>query len=482
MKKRLIWVEIVVFIILLDICISRFYDAVRYKGTGSGGGTDNFYSIDVPIDVIVFGSSHAACTVNNGLLWNEAGIVSYTLTAGAQKGDGTAFFIKEAIAKNKPKVALIETYLLGNVGYEEGSFYRTALTSKFSWRYVDYVTSVVRDNNLGREKLEGMLFRLPMVHSRYKELTKGDFGKDNSYILGYQGSQDCEMFEAPTLIGEGDDQDSLELPEYAANNIESIIRVCRENNVEPIFFSAPYVATSEQQMGQNAIRVNVEGLGGTYIDYLQDYASYGIDFGADFRDYEHLNDFGAEKITKALLTFLQSRYDLPDRRGQNGYDKWDEYSRYLSNRQLEYRFKSCADITEYMNLVSQVKGDYTVIVSLNGNYRALGDELFEGFLGGFGVDKAGFENGGAWIFSEGASSFASEGASEFAGCLDVDGVDVNVFKEKTEEFAHIRVDDKDLSFRANGISITVFDQALGYIVDSVYADIYEGTNVHRSLD
>ncbi|MBQ3798211.1 MAG: hypothetical protein II842_18375 [Butyrivibrio sp.] len=480
MKKRLIWVELIVFIILLAIGINRFYDAVRYKDTGSGGGTDNFYSINVPIDVIVFGSSHAACTVNNGLLWNEAGIASYTLTAGAQKGDGTAFFVKEAIAKNKPKVALIETYLLGDVSYEEGSFYRTALTSRFSGRYVDYVTGVVKRNGLGREMLEGMLLRLPMVHSRYKELTKADFELDNSYILGYQGSHDCEAFEAPELIGEGGGSESDVLSVDAAGNIEEIIKVCRENGVEPVFFSAPYVATTEQQRTQNAIQLHIEALGGTYIDYLQEYASCGIDFSSDFRDYEHLNDFGAEKITKALLTFLQERYELPDRRGQNGYDKWEDYARYLSNRQLEYRLKSCADITEYMNLVSEVKGDYTVIVSLNGNYRALGDELFEGFLGDFGVDHAGFENGGAWIFSEGNSSFSSNGTAEFTGYAEIGGADVNLFKAEADEFAHILVDGLDYSPSANGISITLFDQRLGYVIDSAYADIYEGLDVQRT--
>ena len=113
-KKHAYLAELLVFCILLAVIVSGIYDTVRYKNVGSGGGMDNFYNTDVPIDVIIYGSSHAACTVNNGVMWEDYGIASYTLSAGSQKADATYFFLQESIAKNKPKVALVETYNLAN--------------------------------------------------------------------------------------------------------------------------------------------------------------------------------------------------------------------------------------------------------------------------------------------------------------------------------------------------------------------------------
>ena len=37
-----------------------------------------------------------------------------------------------------------------------------------------------------------------------------------------------------------------------------------------------------------------------------------------------MNVGGAEKYTKYMSKYLADRYDLPDHRGQEGYESWDE--------------------------------------------------------------------------------------------------------------------------------------------------------------
>lgn len=475
MKKKAIWAEMAIFMLLLVIAVSQLYGVLRYKKTGSGGGPDNFYRTDVPIDVVVFGSSHAACTVNNGLLWSEDGIASFTFSAGSQAGEGTAFFVKEAIAKNKPKVALVETFLLLGDDYDLAAFYRTALTTKFSGRYVAFASDVANKNDLDRENFENMLLRLPVIHSRYKELAKEDFEPTEEYIRGYRGSNDVVPLDSPQLTDE-----RAELPAEVYSSVDSIIKVCNDNGVEPVFFAASYQASIENQKAQNSLRDYVEGKGCVYLDFIQDYARYGIDFGVDFRDDGHLNDRGAEKITRAISDFLEKEYEIPDRRDQEGYELWDEHVRYLSDRQFRYELEGCHDVADYLEGLSGKASDYTLVVSLSGNYRADGDEKFWPALSDFGITQDDYENGGVWVLRPGDAHYYPGDTAEFQYYEELGKTDLNIYKNSEDEFVNIRFDQDDFSAKCNGISITVFDENIGYIIDNVYVNVYDGTSVERT--
>jgi hypothetical protein len=48
-----------------------------------------------------------------------------------------------------------------------------------------------------------------------------------------------------------------------------------------------------------------------------------LDFGKDFFDGGHMNHYGAVKVSRALAEHLAATYDLPDRRGDEAYERWD---------------------------------------------------------------------------------------------------------------------------------------------------------------
>lgn len=82
----------------------------------------------------VFGSSHAHCTVDHGLLWDQYGIAGYTLSAGSQRLDSTYYFLKEAIRVQKPKIAVVEVWgtVLDGMEYSEEAIYRNTLGMHWS--------------------------------------------------------------------------------------------------------------------------------------------------------------------------------------------------------------------------------------------------------------------------------------------------------------------------------------------------------------
>ncbi len=472
MKKKMLLAEIAVFMLLLIIVISQLYGVLRYKNTGSGGGTDNFYNTEVPIDVVIFGSSHAACTVNNGLLWSEDGIASYTLSAGSQLGDGTEYFVKEVIANNKPKVALIETYLILGEEFTLDSFYRSALTSRFSTRFVDYTLDVVKNNDLDRTMLENMLLRLPIVHSRYNELTRADFISTGDYIRGYRGSVECVPFESLQIC-----DDTTELSSDALLHVDGIIKACQDNGVEPIFFAAPHCADEETQRQQNALQAYVEEKGCRFLNFIKQYQEFGIDFSTDFRDGGHLNDYGAEKITRAISDVLTSECSLPDRRSEAGYDLWDKHVRYLNDRQFKYSIRNCDGVSKYLDLLRDRISDYCLVISLNGNYRAAGDEAFWPVLSEFGISREEYENGGVFVVKSGVISWYSDGESEYMHYEELGTSDLNIYRTENDEFPNIKLLEDSLSPEYNGISVLVYDEQLDYTVDAMQVNVYSGTEV-----
>ena len=53
------------------------------------------------------------------------------------------------------------------------------------------------------------------------------------------------------------------------------------------------------------------------------YREMGLDFSTDYADHAHLNEAGGAKYTAYLGKWLSKNYSFPDRRGQKGYESWE---------------------------------------------------------------------------------------------------------------------------------------------------------------
>lgn len=478
-KKHPYLIELIVFFVALAIAVASFYGAARYKNVGSGGGMDNFYAAKVPIDVIIYGSSHAACTVNNGLLWEEDGIASYTLSAGGQQIDGTYYFIQESIANNKPKVALVETYLFGRSDFALDAVYRSSLTSKFSTRFVAYVFELAKNFGIMREQVEELLFRLPIVHSRYRELTRSDFINEEPYIRGYRG--DDTVFPAP--VPELTDE-KAELSDYDISYIDRIIKVCEDNGVELVFFNAPCTMDEENMARQNSVRAYVEEKGYPYLAFNHEYEKYGIDFEKDLRDTDHLNDVGSAKVTGALRNYILENYEIPDRRNQKGYENWDLQVRYLADRSDMYKLRQIEETRDYLGAAEGYKDRYLTIVLLDGNYNALGKEAFFAELSDLGIDEESYDRGGAFVLENGQIIASSAPGDTYSLHMDMGArAELNIYKTAKDEFAHLILSDRDYTPGINGLTVIVYDKVLRRGIDGIITDVYMGTETeHISFD
>ncbi len=121
----------------------------------------------------------------------------------------------------------------------------------------------------------------------------------------------------------------------------------------------------------NAVKDVVEEAGFKYLNANDYYDEMGIDYSEDFYNGAHVNLFGAKKYTKFLEDYICEQYDMPDHRGDDSFNSWnDDADRFfeeekthmqtVTNLRLDYeKGQSLADeiihtenLSEWDNLVS----------------------------------------------------------------------------------------------------------------------------------
>lgn len=494
--NRRILVVIVSFTVLM-ILLVYYLGTVLLIQDDSGGGFYSFYREKAPIDVIVFGSSHAACTVNNAILYEEAGIASYTLSAGSQPLPLTYYYMKEAFSVQKPKVALVETLMLdtekpdeqtGKYTFPEGSFYRSVLSMRWSPAYLSMIAELNRWYDIPEETRNNYLWKWPIIHSRYKDLSYDDAHHVRTYIRGYKGDNSVGKGEVPKIT-----EDCAELNEITTEYLKKIIRLCEENDVKLIFFTAPYPCTENETAIQNSGEKIADEVGVPFINYNKKYDELHLDFSTDLRDdADHLNNAGAAKVTRALMNVLNNN-DLPDRRNDKRYTAWNLHEEFLENKDFESRLLD-ADFGDYIKLLKEEANRYVIVICMSGNFDAQNVDTYKDALAKLGIAEKDYNTGGMILLDHGLLRWYSGEETTWNLAFDTAGRRItmkginekNGKADKSSEDGSatsvqgLWLDEDGFIFPENGFSFLVYDDKTDQVLDYCTMDVYkENTLTHQ---
>ena len=107
--------------------------------------------------------------------------------------------------------------------------------------------------------------------------------------------------------------------------MDGLLEVANECEFDVIFVAAPMMSPSFRVGIVNSACKYLQNRSATVLNFndkeLRD--ELELDFDTDFYDARHVNVGGAEQYTKYMSKYLADRYDLPDHRGQKGYESWD---------------------------------------------------------------------------------------------------------------------------------------------------------------
>lgn len=323
MKKKIamtaLWLAaLVCSLMLLDHAMRRDDSARKYGA---------FFAEEQGFDVLFLGTSRVLDGISPMELWRDYGITSYNMGNNSEPLDVTRWVLETAMEYHTPRVAVIDVFYVSH---------RMDEAWTYSFRHLFYDALP-----LSRAKIRAVCATQPeggrleflapfsLYHGRWDEILSGQTER----------LVDCEPFMMGGEMRPGrqarddyaltDEMTQDELPGYAA--LREIAALCRARGVEPVFVALPGHASEQEQRNMNGVQRVADELGVPFVNMLR----LGVvDLQTDCYDMQgHLNPDGASKATAYLGAWLAGRYDLPDRRGEDAYARWDErLSRYEAYR------------------------------------------------------------------------------------------------------------------------------------------------------
>lgn len=254
------------------------------------------------IDVLFIGDSVSYCSVIPVQIWRDHGITSYLCGTSLQQLYYSKEFLHKTFETQSPKVVVLETTpIFSNFEYKENI--RTVVERvlpifRYHDRWKEFGTMLERDTDLrvtytNREVSKGYYYS-PAI----EVVNAGEYTKPTDEVAG---------------ILDDNKRTLVEIKEF-----------CEEKGAKLILFSAPNTLTWRPDC-HNALVKLAEELELTYFDMNYMSEEVAIDWSKDsFDGGDHLNYFGAQKVTAYLGEYLSEMELFEDKRENAQYESWNE--------------------------------------------------------------------------------------------------------------------------------------------------------------
>lgn len=274
------------------------------------------------LDVLFLGNSDVYRGISPIILWDDHGIASYAYTASGQRLWTAYYMLKEALLYQKPKVVVFDVDAVFSNNDSSKANYRKAFDNMKNNK-VKY--EAINDKIYKFTFEEKISFYFPIIryHSRYNELTKEDFKYAfYNYHFAYKG---LDMVTRIKPYKNGYDYmqktKDVEISDKVKKYLDGIVKLCKDNNVELIFTELPS-ATSWNLSKSEVISKYAKENNIKFIDLNKEEIE-GFDWKTDTCDGgDHLNVFGAEKVTRYLGKYLTSNYQFINHKSDTKYKQW----------------------------------------------------------------------------------------------------------------------------------------------------------------
>lgn len=451
--KRII--KVMAFCLILFLFLTHLYSVFSWKDTAGDyySSVDTFYELDEDlVDVMFLGSSRCYCTINNSHLWKEFGIASFSLSISGQDIVSSYHSLVEGLKTQTPDVVCLELYGTLFDGYGvESNLFRNTLPFNLSLNSLKLVKEI------GGDSMKDLLVKWPIIHTRYKELKKGDF-VDNPLYIGYK----CEFASQEVgTICQYDGDEMISIEERQEYWLKQIIRLTQDRNINLVLFVSPATISEYDMKKLNYVEKLAEENGVEVVNTVKMVDELGLNSATDFLDWAHINYSGSLKVTQYFGELLSEEYAVPDRRNEKGYDLWIEDLRVREHEVHNYLLKQTYTMDDFFARLSQMQDGYTVIVEANGGYYA--DEMImDAYADSIGLGAFDGDSG-VWMIEDGVVAKEFHGA-DFGDYVALGDSDMLISRVGgisniiIDNVSHVRVQD--------GIKVIVYDTILGGVVDS----------------
>lgn len=307
MKKRylLLVVKIIAFVVCfsvvflsLNLIFSRLYVThIR-----------SFYHMEKDsIEAIFLGPSQMYRGINAQKITDEYGVPSFDFGGDSQPLMITYYYLQEVLKRQKPKV----------VGVEVTKIFDASVNNEvITYSYPAMPLTVEKYNSLktilNGDKFEAAKYCVPLIanHSWWNQINPidivTDLFRDHSAEYALRGFRNSDVAESVKIDFLGElDGEIQEIPSDSIIAINNIVELCRQNDIQLVFFKTP-VAAEWTRNDSKIVKEYMAENGFCFFDMNDNLDEIGIDPEADFCDDHHLNTQGANKTTDYFVRKLKS--------------------------------------------------------------------------------------------------------------------------------------------------------------------------------
>jgi len=297
-----------------------------------GGYNTNGYRGEMKnsIDVLLIGNSNVYSGFAPIEFWRKHGVTSYVSGKALQSPAGAYGVLKDSLKYQSPKLVAIEMDCFYTGVKSRVKVPKMPKDIKSSLRKAK---CRIRSGFSGFHNLDAGLgtaigYWMPVVkyHGRWKELEKNDVlnikGNWHFSGKGFIASSNKEPYNGGlSYMGKKTDK-VQEMSKSNKKYLEKMIDLCEERNIKVVLFSIPSASSWNYQRHNGATQF-AENHNLNYFDLNLDCSQWDLDWTKDSRDAgQHLNVFGAVKLTDHFGSLIKDEYSLKPQRNKAIHNSW----------------------------------------------------------------------------------------------------------------------------------------------------------------
>lgn len=281
------------------------------------------------LDVVFMGNSDVYRGISPITLWDEYGIASYNYVSSGQRMWTAYYMMEECLKYQNPDLIVLNMDSAFNESQSSESNYRKAFDNmRLGTTKIKAVTDPVYKNS--KKEILSYIFPVFRFHSRWSELKEDDFTEAfNNDRFAYKG---MDMITDVNPYNDGykymnRDHSKEIIGEKCSKYLEKMVQLCKEKDIKLVLIEIPSAESWSKELSDKT-KEFADSHNLDFIDMNLNASEFGFDWKTDTCDGgDHLNVYGAEKVSKYLGKILQEKYNIPNRKDDENYSYWYEDSK-----------------------------------------------------------------------------------------------------------------------------------------------------------
>ena len=492
----------ITFLLLLAFVFTNLTWLFRTQAT-SRATIQGFHCEKTPIDVLFLGGSDVLTYYEPMAAWEQAGFTSYNYAVSASRADMLRFYAEDSRSAQKAGLYVFDLRTLPLTGETIGGSSDPTLRnwadslSVFSPIRAQGIAHYLFTRNWREVDVPSYFLDISLYHSNYDTLStpvywKALIQRSSDCNKGFSAHDDYQPFlDTPV---ETDAREALTERQQTA--LKALLDYCDKEHLNALFFCSP-ILEDEDYAAFNTVGDYVRQRGYPYIDFNHHFTEMGLDPEMDFNDANHVSYSGAQKFTDYMTDYLTSHYDLPDHRGEAGYDLWlsdyehaklyrEEWTtslqanidKHLEGKKIGETLPTLSSLSDWWSTAQNEQ--FTYVLKADRSVRDLAeDAAVRQIFSRFAADAAEGPYAGVWTASE--SVYASAGAEDAEVKIGKDGgFGQGTVLIRPGADAHLTVDGVEYARGDVPMQILVYDNLYHTVVDCVGLSLGENGSVVMS--